>query len=350
MRKSIFKKMTVLALSAACLLTTACNSEIKVKYDYNVDDYVELGQYENIKITVDKSSIEAKRIEAKIKSDTADNTTYTEVTRGAVAEDQLLVTYSATIGGSAADGLTNTDGTTVVLGTDSLPVNLDELDDALYGMKAGETKVVVLTVPEEYGNDYYAGAKVVFEVTVQTVAQPNVPMITDAYVQEAFGLNTVEEYKAHVKEEVQSNIDDDVKADIEKQVLSALQDTCKVKSIPDSLLETLTARYDESIGFYANYVKVSKDEYCQSLYGCSYEEYIQKSAKQQLIMEAIIKAQKITIREYDYKGDLDAFAGDNGYSNEESFVEKYGKDSIVKAMLIQKAQDYVIDKADIEYK
>ena len=143
MKKNILKKMTVAALSVACLLTTACNTVIKVSYDYNVDDYVELGQYENIKVTVDKSSIEAKRVEAKIKSDTEDNTTYTEVSRAAVEEDQLLVSYSATIGGTSADGLTNTDGTTMILGKDSLPLNLTELDEALYGMKAGETKVII---------------------------------------------------------------------------------------------------------------------------------------------------------------------------------------------------------------
>ena len=31
-------------------------------------------------------------------------------------------------------------------------------------------------------------------------------------------------------------------------------------------------------------------------------------------------------------------------------VEKYGKDKIVKAMLVQKAQDYVIEHANISYK
>ena len=66
--------------------------------------------------------------------------------------------------------------------------------------------------------------------------------------------------------------------------------------------------------------------------------------------EAIVKDQKFSMREYDYKGDLDEFAGDNGYSDENAFVEKFGKDSVVKAMLVQKAQDYVIEHANIAYK
>ena len=34
-----------------------------------------------------------------------------------------------------------------------------------------------------------------------------------------------------------------------------------------------------------------------------------------------------------------------GYSDKYSFVEKYGKDKIVKNMIIQKAQDIVMDNA-----
>ena len=33
---------------------------------------------------------------------------------------------------------------------------------------------------------------VVFELTVQTVSQPNVPMLTNAYVKETFGYDTIE--------------------------------------------------------------------------------------------------------------------------------------------------------------
>ncbi len=38
-----------------------------------------------------------------------------------------------------------------------------------------------------------------------------------------------------------------------------------------------------------------------------------------------MKDQKFSMREYDYKGDLDEFAGDNGYSDENAFVEKSEK-------------------------
>ena len=46
-----------------------------------------------------------------------------------------------------------------------------------------------------------------FELTVQTVSQPNVPMLTNAYVKETFGYDTIEEYRASVKDSLASTID-----------------------------------------------------------------------------------------------------------------------------------------------
>ena len=344
------KKTAVVLLSATMLMATACNSNIDVKYDYNVDDYVQVGQYENISVQVDKTAIENDLIESKIKKDVEDNTTYTEVDRGAMASDQILVTYTATSSGGTLSGLTNTDGTTMILGTDTLGLELDELDQALYGMKAGETKVLVVTIPEDYSTELYAGNRVVFELTMQTVAQANVPMITNAYVKETFGYDTVEEYRQSIKDSLESDINSKVEDKIQEDVLASLQDTFKISGYPDSLMEEIKSRLETSVGFYADFSSLSKDEYCQKQYGLSFDEFVQKSVAQQLIMEAIVKDQKMSIREYDYKGDLDDFAAENGYSNEDTFVEKFGKDKIVKAMLVQKAQDYVIEHANVEYK
>ena len=58
MRKSFLRKASIVLLSATMLMATACNKEIEVKYDYNVNDYVQLGKYEDIAVTVDKTSIE----------------------------------------------------------------------------------------------------------------------------------------------------------------------------------------------------------------------------------------------------------------------------------------------------
>ena len=77
----------------------------------------------------------------------------------------------------------------------------------------------------------------------------------------------------------------------------------------------------------------------------SFDDYVKKSVAQEMILQAIANKENISIKDYDYKGELPQFAKDRGYSDKDSFVEKYGKDKIVKNMIIQKAQDIVMDNA-----
>lgn len=54
MKKNILKKISIGLLSAAMMVSmTACNTKIKVNYDYNAEDYVTLGEYKGIEVSVD---------------------------------------------------------------------------------------------------------------------------------------------------------------------------------------------------------------------------------------------------------------------------------------------------------
>ena len=59
MKKNILKKISIGLLSAAMMVSmTACNTKIKVNYDYKAEDYVTLGEYKGIEVSVDTDAIE----------------------------------------------------------------------------------------------------------------------------------------------------------------------------------------------------------------------------------------------------------------------------------------------------
>lgn len=332
--------------TAVMLATTACNTKIKVNYDVKASDYVKLGQYKGITVSVDTDSIENKLIEAKIKNQQTDNTTYTEVTRGAIDGDQLTMDFTGTISGTQVDGFSSEDYT-LVLGTDTFII--DGFTDALYGMQAGETKVVTLTVPEDFEDEpEYAGRKIVYEINMTTVEQPNVPMVTDAYVKETYGYDTVAEYRQSIKDDIQETIDEQIEDAQKEAVLTKLQENCEVLGYPEQYMADKQTELEKSISFYAMMQGFSNDEYCQNTFNLSFDEYVKKAVVQDLIFQAIIEQENLSITEYEYKGDLEAFADSRGYSSKDTFVEKYGKETIVKAMLLQKAQDIIMDSAVYE--
>ena len=53
---------------------------------------------------------------------------------------------------------------------------------------------------------------------------------------------------------------------------------------------------------------------------------------------------------HEYKDDLEQFAKDSGYSKVDTFTDKYDKETIVKSMLVKKAQNLVMDSAVITEK
>ena len=344
MKINTLKKFGICAVAAAMTAgLAACNTVIKVEYDYNPKDYVTLGEYKGIEVSVDTDSIERELINDRIQSDLEENTTYTETTRAAQADDKVKIDFTGSIGGEQVSGFSDEDYE-IVLGQDTFII--DGFVDELYGMTAGELKVVTLTVPDDFTDAAeYAGRKIVFEITMQQVAQPNVPMITDAYVKEYFNYDTVDEYRQSIKEEIQGTIDEQIDEAKKEAVLTKLQDTCEVTGYPEEYLETKRSEYEQSIKFYSLMQGKTVDEYCQDTFGIIFDEYVKKAVAQEMILQAIAEEEGIVIKEYDYKANLEGFAQDRGYSSKDSFVEKYGKDKIVKSMIVEKAQDIVVQSA-----
>ena len=270
-------------MTAALMVTAvACNTKIKVNFEAKASDYVKLGQYKGITVSVDEQAIENELIEKKVQNDLTSNTTYDEVSREARDKDQVTVDFTGTIGGEEVSGFSNEDYS-LILGTDTFVI--DGFIDALYGMSAGQTKVV---------------------------------------------------------------IDEQIEDAKKEAVLTKLQQNCEITGYPEEYLSSKQSELETSIKFYALMQGLSNDEYCQKSFGISFEEYVKRAVAQDLIFQSIIEQEDLSITDYEYKGDLESFADKMGFTNKDSFVEKYGKDKIVRAMLLQKAQDVVMNSAVYE--
>ncbi len=347
MKKNILKKAGVSVLTlimTAGLL--ACNTKIEVEYDYDASQYVKLGQYKDIEVSVDAEAIANEMVQNRVLSDQKDNTYYSEAAREAKEGDQVTLDFTGSIGGAEISGFSSEDYA-LILGKDTFVI--DGFVDELYGMKSGDTKIVTLTVPQNFSSaSEYAGRRIVYEITMKKVEQPNVPMITDGYVKEKYNCDTVADYKAKIKSELQSDIDAKVLSEKKEKVLEQIYNNCEITGHPEEYLKAKTEELDKSLSFYSVMKEMTNDEYCQENYGISFDEYVKKNVEQDAIMQLIVKAENLVVTEYEYKDNLEAFALEMGYSNKDSFVEKYGKNMIVKNMLYKKAQNLVVESAKIK--
>ncbi|UKI51280.1 MAG: FKBP-type peptidyl-prolyl cis-trans isomerase [Clostridium sp.] len=80
-------------------------------------------------------------------------------------------------------------------------------EDQMVGMKAGETKDVNVTFPENYGAKDLAGKAAVFKVSVHKVLANVLPELTDAFVEslKIDGVKTIDDLKKNKKDSIEAN-------------------------------------------------------------------------------------------------------------------------------------------------
>lgn len=342
--KAMLKKCSAIAfavLFGASLV--ACNTDIKVDYGYNPASYVTLGQYKEIPADIDQTGIVNAVIEERVKADLKDYITYSEVDRAAQNEDRVKVTFRGSVGGSVNEGF-SADDYEFIIGTDQFPI--DGFADALIGMKKGDFKSVILKVPDNYqAAPEYSGERIVFDITMDAVGQPIVPMVTDAFVKENLGYDSVDAYHTAIKEKYDSQIQERITKAKKEAVLKQLSENNKVNGYPQSLYDQRSSDLSTSILFYSTLYDEDNETYCQRVFGMSFDDYVLNSVNQELIMEAIAVKEGLKVTEYEYKGDLDDFASQVGFGSKDDMLKKYDKDYIVKQMVNNKAQQLVLDSA-----
>ena len=166
--------------------------------DLNAEDYVTLGEYKGVEVTLDEPEVTDEYLDGYIEYVQQNNAVSTPVTDRAVEMgDVVNIDYVGKIDGVAFDG-GSAQGSDLTIGSGQF---IDGFEDGCIGMKVGETKDVEATFPDPYKNNPdLAGKVAVFTVTVNSISVEEIPELTDEYVQSLSleGCTNVEEYRAYV--------------------------------------------------------------------------------------------------------------------------------------------------------
>lgn len=146
-------------------------------------------------------------------------TTYVAAGRPAEKGDRLTIDFTGRKDGAEFPGGKAVDFPVMLGGGMMLP----DFENALEGMKEGETKTFDVTFPSDYHATDLAGQKVQFEAVVKKVEGPKLPEL-DADFARALGIKDGDLVK--MREEVKANLEREVKkrlmAKVKNQVMDAL--------------------------------------------------------------------------------------------------------------------------------
>lgn len=302
-------------------------------FDYtaiNLADYIKLGKYKGVTVTLTTSSeITAADVEKYIEDVRTQHSRTVEITdRGAKNGDELVIDYKGTLDGVAFDGGTAT-GTTLTLGAGGW---IDGFEDGMVGMKAGETKTIDATFPDPYKNNPdLAGKTVQFEITVHSVSETVIPEYNDAFVRDNFDFATMAEYEASVRKTLAEERQDEIAAEKQSATLAVAVDNAEVLKYPEGVVEDYMAQQIDYVRYYAAQYGMSYADFVSAATGEDVETYeaavrtgAEQSVKEELVIWAIAEAENFTISDERRASELASLLSYYNYDDLASMCEAYG--------------------------
>ena len=320
--------------------------------DLNAEDYVTLGEYKGVEVTLDEPEVTDEYLDGYIEYVQQNNAVSTPVTDRAVEMgDVVNIDYVGKIDGVAFDG-GSAQGSDLTIGSGQF---IDGFEDGCIGMKVGETKDVEATFPDPYKNNPdLAGKVAVFTVTVNSISVEEIPELTDEYVQSLSleGCTNVEEYRAYVYdvllEQQQESYESD-KADLAYEKVAA---ECEFKDAPEAMVTRMNNTLTSNLSSYASMYGVDLGTYVSAMYGGTAEEYettlLEQSkmmAQHYLMMQAIADREGLSVSDEELEEQLSQEAQDYGYETVEEYKSLVDVEAFREYLMTQKVLAFLGENA-----
>ena len=252
---------------------------------------IELPDLEGLKITVDPIEVTDEEVDTELQNLRARFGTLTGVERAAENGDFVSIDLSATVDGKDVPEA-NTEGLSHEVGSGQL---IEGLDDAIVGLKEGESRVFTTTLA---AGDL-AGQEAQVTVTVKSVKERELPEADDEFAQLASEFDTIDELKTNLTEQVQRVKRVQQAEQIRDKALEVLLEQVEVP-IPEKIVQ---AQVDDTLHNAIHSLDHDEKRFEEALaeQGSSREEFdadnrtnAEKAVKTQLLMDAV--ADKLDIQ------------------------------------------------------
>lgn len=272
------------------------NEELVFTAEVDIRPEITIPDLETFKIEVDPIEVSDEDVDTELQNLRARFGTLTGVERPVEEGDFVSIDLSASVDGKDVPDA-KTEGLSHEVGSGQL---IDGLDEAIIGLKAGETKVFTTTLAA----GEHAGEEAQVTVTVNSVKERELPEPDDEFAQLASEFDTIDELKASLKEQVERVKRVQQAEQIRDKALETLLDQIDVP-LPEKILQ---AQIDDTVHNAIHQLDHDEDAFAKALeaQGSSREEFdkdnkenAERAVKTQLVMDAIADQLNIQVGQND---------------------------------------------------
>ena len=326
-------------------LTKVEEKEIGIRFTVVTFPEVTLGAYTGLKAERKVASVEEKEVDESIAKLLEQNADLVVVEEEAKKGDTVVLDFEGFIDGVPFDG-GKAENHSLELGSNSF---IPGFEDALIGIKAGESRDVKVTFPKQYVAEL-AGKDATFACTVHEVKRKVVPTLSEETVADLGikDVKTVEELRAHQKEELLKQKADQYEREHYQAIYDQIVAASKVE-IADIILDEECAREEERTKKQVEENGLTFKQYLEVL-GKSEEELkaeirtnVAKSLTAYLVGEEISVKEKLLVTDEELDAELAKIA-EQYKMPVEQIRSIYGSnlDSFRESLRQKKLQDFLI--------
>ncbi len=261
------------------------DTELVLKFIIVAAPVVTLGQYEGLKIGRGEANVEDSAVEVRLNSILEQNAELILKEDAAALGDTVVLDFEGFVDGEAFEGGKATNHE-LELGSGQF---IPGFEDALVGVKAGESRDVNVTFPENY-HEQLAGKKAVFKTTVHEVKEKRLPALTDDF---AASLNMpnvtdVASLRVHVLFELTKQAEAAERNEYVEKILAKLRETSTFE-LANDIIDREVEHMDERL----------KNQVTQQ--GMEWKQYLEltkqteEEIKERFVSEATVNLQNFLV-------------------------------------------------------
>ena len=318
-----------------------------LKADVSVKPDVKLGEYKGVEVPKQNTRVYKKDIDAKLDSMLQSQAELVLVDRPAKDGDTVIIDFDGSVDGNHFEG-GKANNYSLELGSGSF---IPGFEDQLVGHKAGDDVEVKVTFPADYPQKDLAGKEALFETKIHEVKEKQLPKLDDEFAKDVDeDVDTLEALKEKIKTELKEQKEAAAHDTIENDAIDVAVNNATVKDIPQVMLdEDVERQMDQYLAgiqqqgipadMYFKMTGTSKDDLKKQFVAGA-----DKRVKTSLVLEAIVKAEKINPSEDDVNAEVADLAKQYGMK-EEAVRGALSDDMLKHDIGIQKAVSVVVDNA-----
>lgn len=323
------------------------NEADSFKYSVVVDLFPEVKLADLSKIKVERKKVEISDKEMEETLDTLRNAraTFADKEDGTAANgDRVEVDFEVRDQGAVIDGGVSTNHPLILGGKNFIP----GFEEAIVGMKKGETKEFSLNAPEDYFHKAIAGKKLDFKVTLKEVKKVIMPELTDDFAKTLGRFTGLAELKNNIRDGLAREKEVKEKQRLQLEILDKVIEASEIEvgaSLVDRQLDLMVQDFDHTLherglelGLYLAQLGKTEDELRKD-----WRKEAEKQVKISLVLRKVSKNVKLDVSEEEVNelaAQLVTAAAARGEDTSRIDPARV-RDNVVSKLINDKALDYL---------